>query len=155
MDETTRTRTPGATRIQQATHPQKAPSEPRPSEPRTNGARDADEAALNKDTALAKDTAPAKDTDVTATTTVTDRTNGASDGDGFETHWREIKAGFVDDPRQSVEQADALVDEALKRITTRRRALLDHWKNGDERDTETLRRALRDYHTLLLQLTGK
>ncbi|MFC0860762.1 hypothetical protein ACFHYQ_00480 [Sphaerimonospora cavernae] len=149
MDETTQTRTPGATPIQQATHPRKAPSEPRPSEPRKNGARDADEAAFNKDTA------PAKDPDVTAKTQVTDRTNGASDGDGFETHWREIKAGFVDDPRQSVEQADALVDEALKRITTRHRALLDHWKNGDERDTETLRRALRDYHTLLLQLTGK
>ncbi len=74
---------------------------------------------------------------------------------GLETRWREIKAGFVDHPRQSVEQADELVDEALRQITTRHRNLLDQWKSGDESDTETLRLALRDYHDLLLQLTGK
>ncbi|GAA0384769.1 hypothetical protein GCM10009530_39550 [Microbispora corallina] len=69
--------------------------------------------------------------------------------------WREIKAGFVDDPRQSVEQADALVDEALAVFTKRRQSLLDQWKNSENSDTEALRLALREYHTLLLQLNGK
>ncbi|MCT9930443.1 hypothetical protein N5079_09465 [Planotetraspora sp. A-T 1434] len=78
----------------------------------------------------------------------------------FDRRWHEIKAGFVDDPRSSVEQADALVEEAVAVFTTRRQALLDRWKNrdhndSDHNDTEALRLALRDYYALLLQLTGK
>ncbi|MBP2702193.1 hypothetical protein JOL79_00085 [Microbispora sp. RL4-1S] len=73
--------------------------------------------------------------------------------------WHEIKAGFVDDPRRSVERADELVDEALSAVATRRRSLLDHWKDGGTgdatADTEALRVALHEYHALLVQLTGK
>ena len=73
----------------------------------------------------------------------------------FERSWHEIKAQFVDDPRGSVEQADALVEAAVAVFTTRRQSLLDQWKNSDQADTEALRLALREYHTLLNQLTGK
>jgi hypothetical protein len=61
----------------------------------------------------------------------------------------------VDDPRRSVEQADALVEEALVALTSRRGCLLDQWKNSGHNDTEALRLALREYHDLLLRLTGK
>ncbi|MEZ0071693.1 hypothetical protein [Planotetraspora sp. GP83] len=84
----------------------------------------------------------------------------SASGIDFDRRWHEIKAGFVDDPRSSVEQADALVEKAVALFTTRRQALLDRWKNndqndGDQNDTEALRLALRDYYALLLQLTGK
>jgi hypothetical protein len=73
----------------------------------------------------------------------------------YEQSWHEIKAQFVDDPRGSVEQADALVEAAVTEFTVRRQSLLDQWKNSDQADTEALRLALREYHTLLAQLTGK
>ncbi|ETK36613.1 hypothetical protein [Microbispora sp. ATCC PTA-5024] len=90
-------------------------------------------------------------------TPVTSAAPAGTDGlaEDVDQRWREIKAGFVDDPRQSVEQADALVDEALAVFTKRRQSLLDQWKNSENSDTEALRLALREYHTLLLQLNGK
>ncbi|GAA4556412.1 hypothetical protein [Planotetraspora kaengkrachanensis] len=83
-----------------------------------------------------------------------DETEPVDDVD-FERSWREIKAGFVDDPRGSVEQADGLVEAAVAVFTGRRQSLLDKWKNSDQADTEALRLALREYHALLAQLTGK
>ncbi|WP_067177164.1 hypothetical protein [Microtetraspora niveoalba] len=85
---------------------------------------------------------------------------GADTGQEFagidvDRRWRDIKAAFVDDPRGSVEQADALVGEAVSAITERRHSLADHWKNPDVKDTEELRLALREYRTLLTRLTGK
>ncbi|MFJ8043359.1 hypothetical protein ACIRBX_22970 [Kitasatospora sp. NPDC096147] len=81
--------------------------------------------------------------------------------------------GFVDDPRGSVDQADAALDEAIRRLTEElreRRAALrgtHHGTSGDvtdgskdtgtatgtaERGTEDLRLALRDYRDLLHHL---
>ncbi|MEU8195050.1 hypothetical protein AB0C10_14860 [Microbispora amethystogenes] len=80
---------------------------------------------------------------------------GAVLDDALEGRWREIKSGFVDDPRQSVEQADALVEEALSAFTSRREALLGQWKDNERGDTEALRLALHEYRTLLAQLTRK
>lgn len=72
----------------------------------------------------------------------------------FQQRWREVQAGFVDDPRESVERADQLVDEAVAAITSRRQGLVDRWKNSDQGDTENLRLALRDYRSLLEDLVG-
>ncbi|WP_433496843.1 hypothetical protein ACQP1K_17835 [Sphaerimonospora sp. CA-214678] len=148
MNETRHIR--DTTRAPRALHPQDTPNTPdvtnTKNTPRTentehtqNTRRTQDTRRVEPDTSHTGDVAPAQ--------------NGL-DGE-LETRWREIKAGFVDHPRQSVEQADELVDEALRQFTTRHRNLLDQWKSGDESDTETLRLALRDYHNLLLQLTGK
>jgi hypothetical protein len=73
----------------------------------------------------------------------------------FERRWSAIKAGFVDDPRHSVEEADALVEEAVTSLTGRRQGLLERWKDTDEKDTEQLRLALREYRELLVQLIRK
>ncbi|WP_214104335.1 hypothetical protein [Acrocarpospora catenulata] len=72
----------------------------------------------------------------------------------FEARWRDIKAGFVDDPRDSVAKADTMLDEAVSALAARRQALLDGWKNNDENDTEQLRLALREYHELFARLKG-
>src|ERR671934_88507 len=37
------------------------------------------------------------------------------DANDFRTRWTDIQTGFVDEPRRSVEQADALVAERIKR----------------------------------------
>ncbi|GGK95478.1 hypothetical protein Sme01_30850 [Sphaerisporangium melleum] len=79
--------------------------------------------------------------------------NGFGDGE-FEQRWREVQSSFVDDPRDAVERADRLVDEAVAAITARRQGLADRWKNGDQDDTERLRLALRDYRSLLQELVG-
>ncbi|GII86215.1 hypothetical protein Ssi03_42050 [Sphaerisporangium siamense] len=78
---------------------------------------------------------------------------GTADGD-FLGRWREVQAGFVDDPRDAVERADRLVEEAVDALTTRRKNLADRWKNGGDGDTERLRLALRDYRSLLEELVG-
>ncbi|HEX2316131.1 MAG TPA: hypothetical protein VHJ17_20485 [Thermomonospora sp.] len=66
---------------------------------------------------------------------------------GLRERWREVQAGFVDDPREAVRRADALAEEvltALKEQLHQRKRELDA-AHGDEGDTERLRRALRDY----------
>lgn len=89
--------------------------------------------------------------------TVTTAASGSASGLDEQTdgRWREIKAGFVDDPRRSVEQADALVEEALNALTARRQTLLGTWKDNERGDTEALRLALHEYHSLLVELTRK
>ncbi|MEV6751081.1 hypothetical protein [Streptomyces sp. NPDC051214] len=57
---------------------------------------------------------------------------------------------FVDSPRQAVEEADSLFDDAVRHLTEtlteRRRVLRASWQNHDtEAHTEELRLALRQY----------
>jgi len=65
--------------------------------------------------------------------------------------WREIQAMFVDDPRDSVQQASDLIDTAIEEflaaIRQRQAALASSWQNRDA-DTEALRSALKDYRAL-------
>ncbi|GAA3806076.1 hypothetical protein GCM10022226_27720 [Sphaerisporangium flaviroseum] len=102
------------------------------------------------DTAAATSTATATDTGA-ATGTASDTAGESID---FQQRWREVQAGFVDDPRDAVERADQLVEEAVTALTTRRQGLVDRWKNSDQSDTEQLRLALRDYRSLLQDLVG-
>jgi len=67
----------------------------------------------------------------------------------FRARWDAIQGGFVDEPRRAVEQADALVAGAMKRLAEMfadERARLDgQWDRGDSVSTEDLRLALRRY----------
>lgn len=76
------------------------------------------------------------------------------DADEVRRRWHEVQVAFVDDPRESVERADAMVEEAVSALSARRRDLMDDWKNLGQGDTERLRLALRDYRSLLERLTG-
>ncbi|WP_437326382.1 hypothetical protein [Sorangium sp. So ce381] len=73
--------------------------------------------------------------------------------------WSAIQAGFIEAPRLSVEQADALVNEAIQRVAQsfrEERAALQRLVDGEpgraEASTEELRLALRRYRTLLGRL---
>ncbi|MFF5212527.1 hypothetical protein [Streptosporangium sp. NPDC000396] len=70
--------------------------------------------------------------------------------------WQEVQVGFVDDPRDSVERADALVEEVTSSLRNaleaRTTELQSRWKNIGHDDTEQLRTALRDYRAMLEQL---
>jgi hypothetical protein len=70
----------------------------------------------------------------------------------FRSRWELIQSGFVDDPRRSVEQAGALVEEALGQLS----AVFDEKRSHLQRDgnvpTEDLRQTLRHYRLLLNRL---
>ena len=64
--------------------------------------------------------------------------------------------GFVDEPRQAVEQADKLVDITMKHLgemfATERARLEGQWDTGDTVSTEVLRLALRRYRSFFGRL---
>jgi hypothetical protein len=70
--------------------------------------------------------------------------------------WKEIQASFVDEPRQAVEQADALVSEVVEKLTTgfseTRSRLEDQWAKGEDASTEDLRVALTRYRSFFKRL---
>jgi hypothetical protein len=74
----------------------------------------------------------------------------------FRSQWDKIQAGFVDEPRPSVEQADALVAAVMKRLADvfahERANLESQWHRGDQISTEDLRVALRRYRSFFARL---
>jgi hypothetical protein len=70
--------------------------------------------------------------------------------------WTTIQAGFVDEPRNAVEQADALVAGAMKRLAEtfaeERSRLEGQWDRGDNVSTEDLRLALQRYRSFFGRL---
>jgi hypothetical protein len=75
----------------------------------------------------------------------------------FRTKWTDIQAEFVDEPKKSVEKADHLVAETIKRLAeifAEERAKLEHeWSRGEDRvSTEDLRVALRRYRSFFDRL---
>jgi hypothetical protein len=76
--------------------------------------------------------------------------------DRFVTRWQDIQASFVDEPRQSVAQADALVADLMQRLAAgfsdERQRLETQWDRGDDVSTEDLRVALRRYRAFFDRL---
>ena len=74
----------------------------------------------------------------------------------FRGRWSDIQAGFVDEPRRAVEQADSLVAEAMQRLAQvfadERTRLEQQWDRGGETNTEELRLALRRYRSFFDRL---
>jgi hypothetical protein len=99
--------------------------------------------------------------DATTGTTVTDDTRHSDlfpneDLEGYRTQWESIQAGFVDQPRAAVEEADALVSQVVTRLTdvfARERSTLEgQWAKGDNVSTEDLRIALTRYRSFFHRL---
>lgn len=78
----------------------------------------------------------------------------------MSSRWDAIQAGFVDEPRRSVEQADELVARVIQTLAesfaAERSKLEGQWSSGRQVGTEELRVALRRYRTFfrLLLRTG-
>jgi hypothetical protein len=70
--------------------------------------------------------------------------------------WQDIQVRFVDDPKASVEQADQLVANSIKRLAeifARERSNLETtWSRGDDVSTEDLRQALQRYRSFFDRL---
>lgn len=79
------------------------------------------------------------------------------DGTGdWAGRWEEIQVRFVEQPRRSIEDADALVDEIIGQLTARfadeRERLERQWSAGSEPATEDLRLALQRYRAFFDRL---
>ncbi|MET9895637.1 hypothetical protein ABZZ47_36655 [Streptomyces sp. NPDC006465] len=80
----------------------------------------------------------------------------AEDEEAFRARWHEIQNKFVDDPRNSVHSADALVADVMRTLaetfSERKQELEGQWNRGEQVNTEELRRALRQYRTFFNRL---
>jgi hypothetical protein len=70
--------------------------------------------------------------------------------------WSGIQGTFVDEPRQSVEEADGLVAATIQRLAESfadaRASLEGQWQRGGDVSTEDLRMALRRYRSFFDRL---
>jgi hypothetical protein len=80
----------------------------------------------------------------------------ADEGERYRTRWQEIQVRFVDEPQQSVEQADMLVADLMQRLAAvfsdERGRLEAQWEGGDDVSTEDLRVALTRYRSFFDRL---
>lgn len=71
-------------------------------------------------------------------------------------NWKSIQGKFVDDPRGSVADARALVDDLIEQIvrsaTERRESLDRQWSSEPSVSTEQLRLCLQQYRALITRL---
>jgi hypothetical protein len=74
----------------------------------------------------------------------------------FQSRWERIQTGFVDEPRQTVEQADELVAQVMQRLAegfaAERERLEQQWGRGEDVSTEDLRVALQRYRGFFQRL---
>jgi hypothetical protein len=81
---------------------------------------------------------------------------GADEAERFVARWQEIQAGFVDEPRRAVQDADALVADLMQQLAqmlaSEREQLESHWATGVDVSTEDLRQGLRRYRSLFERL---
>jgi hypothetical protein len=79
-----------------------------------------------------------------------------SEAENFRTQWLNIQSKFVDNPRESVREADELVASVLKSVTmgfhNRRSSLEKQWNSGNKVSTEDLRVALKRYRSFFDRL---
>jgi len=70
--------------------------------------------------------------------------------------WEALQVGFIDEPRQAVEQADHLVAGTMKRLAEvfadERARLEAQWDRGDSVSTEDLRVTMRRYRSFFRRL---
>ena len=97
-------------------------------------------------------------TEATDTDATTERTDTAAvaeqrpllpDTAGFLEQWSAVQGVFVDEPKQAVKRADALVGDVIEQLSRgfaeQRRRLEAEWGEGKEVSTEDLRIALQRY----------
>jgi len=81
--------------------------------------------------------------------------SSADDHERFVARWQEIQAGFVDEPRRAVQDADALVVDMMDRLARMLASEREQLESAGETgkvSTEDLRQGLRRYRTLFERL---
>lgn len=108
------------------------------------------------DEPLARDRPHERSVDAESSTDEREPLLPAEQGEGFTSRWQEIQASFVDEPRGSVAEADALVAELMQQLATgfsqERERLEAQWDRGDDVSTEDLRVALTRYRSFFDRL---
>ncbi|MET8081327.1 hypothetical protein [Streptomyces sp. NPDC005303] len=78
------------------------------------------------------------------------------DEEAFRTRWQEVQNEFVDDPRDAVHTADALVADVMQKLAAtfadHKQELEGQWNRGEQANTEDLRLALRHYRSFFNRL---
>jgi hypothetical protein len=104
--------------------------------------RHADQFAANRDH---RDDDPGLSAESSSETSLFD----GADLEGFRGQWDSVQAGFVDDPKRCVEQADGLVSDVVEQLSRgfaeARARLEQQWSRGEDASTEDLRVALKRY----------
>jgi hypothetical protein len=81
---------------------------------------------------------------------------GQDELQGLRSRWEEVQAGFVDEPKESVQRADQLVSDLMTKLTSgfdqARSGLEEQWNKGEEASTEDLRVALTRYREFFNRL---
>lgn len=74
----------------------------------------------------------------------------------YRSRWDDVQARFVDDPRGTVKDADALVNDVMERLTQtftdERSSLESQWSEGKDASTEDLRVAMQRYRSFFARL---
>jgi hypothetical protein len=80
----------------------------------------------------------------------------SDDAEAFRARWTDVQFGFVNSPRQAVEQGDGLVAELMQHLArtfAEERSRLDsQWDQGSDVSTEDLRTAFQRYHSFFERL---
>lgn len=78
------------------------------------------------------------------------------ESDRLRARWDDVQTGFVDAPRQAVQDADSLVAELMQRLAEtfarERDTLEQQWVRGEDVTTEDLRVALTRYRSFFERL---
>jgi hypothetical protein len=79
-----------------------------------------------------------------------------NDRSSLHARWDDVQVGFVDDPKECVQRADALVADVVQQLTAgfadARSRLESQWARGEEASTEDLRQALKRYREFFERL---
>ncbi|MFJ4844664.1 MULTISPECIES: hypothetical protein [unclassified Streptomyces] len=80
----------------------------------------------------------------------------SQDEESFRARWQQIQSEFVDDPRDAVHTADALVADVMQKLAAtfahHKQELEGQWDRGEQVNTEDLRTALRQYRSFFNRL---
>ncbi|MFD4790458.1 hypothetical protein ACFWN1_26075 [Streptomyces sp. NPDC058459] len=78
------------------------------------------------------------------------------EADNYRERWAKIQGTFVDDPKDAVRSADALVADVIQSLAAtfadHKKELEGQWSRGEQVETEGLRVALQQYRTFFNQL---
>lgn len=74
----------------------------------------------------------------------------------YQEQWGSIQTKFIDEPKECVQEADALVADVIQQLATKfaeqRTSLEQQWGSGGEASTEDLRQALQHYRSFFQRL---